>query len=294
MSPSEKQIRIKDRFGEQLAKRRDRLSPSLLKVAEFIDGHRHRVLGLSALEIGFETGASDATVIRAIQALGFSGLIELKDVTEAWLGQVDSPIEQMAETLRNVDGHISHAVDFVLQATSTTVESLSSEENRQALMGITRLLSEADAVGFFGLGSSGIIADYGARLFTRSGTPGYALNATGIALAEQLLALRQGHVLVMMLHGRAHREAMATIAGAESLQIPIVMILGKSDSPLRSHAAEVLILPRAKSDHVQLHAPSLIAIELLHVTCSAMKPKAALETLERLVELRTLIRPNSK
>lgn len=286
--------RLKDRFGEQLAKRRERLSPGLLKVVEFIDAHRHRVLGLSALEIGFETGASDATVIRAIQALGFSGLRELKDVLEAWLGETDSPIEKMAATLRDVDGHVSHAIDFVLQTTAATVETLSSSENRQALSGITRLFTGAEAVAIFGIGASGIIADYGARLFSRSGVPSYALNATGISLAEQLLAMRPGQLLIMLLHGRAHREAMATIAEAERLNIPIVMVLGKADSPLRNHAAEVLVLPRAKSEHVALHAPSLIAIELLHITYSAVRPKATLDSLERLIELRTLIRPSAK
>lgn len=58
-------LRRTDRFGEQLRKRRDRLSPGLLAVAEYIDGHRHTVLAKSALEIGFETNTSDATVIRA-------------------------------------------------------------------------------------------------------------------------------------------------------------------------------------------------------------------------------------
>ncbi|WP_312403741.1 MurR/RpiR family transcriptional regulator [Rhizobium sp.] len=193
-----------------------------------------------------------------------------------------------------INSQVDQAIQFVLNATSTTVQSLTTPENRQALVGITRLITEAESVAFFGLGSSGIIAEYGARLFSRSGMPSYALNATGIALAEQLLALRERHLLIMMLNGRPHREAMATITAAESLRIPIAMFLGKLDTPLRQHAAEALILPRAKSDHVQIHAPALIAVELLHITFSSMKPKTALDSLERLIELRTLIRPNNK
>ena len=67
--------RRRDQYGERLRKRRATLSPSLLTVAEYIDGHRHAVLGKSALDIARETGTSDATVIRAIQMLGFDGLI---------------------------------------------------------------------------------------------------------------------------------------------------------------------------------------------------------------------------
>lgn len=294
MSSQERPVRFKDRFADQLAKRRARLSPSLLKVVEFIDAHRHRVLGLSALEIGFETGASDATVIRAIQSLGFSGLRELKDVLEAWLGETDSPIEKMAATLRDVDGHVNKALDFVLQATSTTVDALSSAENRRAIAAIAQHLGAAGGLGVFGIGASGIIADYGARLFWRSGLPSYSLNATGIALAEQLLAMRKGHMLIMLLHGRAHREAMAAIAEAERLEIPIMMVLGKSDTPLRSHATEVVVLPRSKTELIALHAPSVFAIELLHIAYCATQPEPTLQTLERLVELRNVIRPHSK
>ncbi|MBO0661896.1 MurR/RpiR family transcriptional regulator [Jiella sp. MQZ9-1] len=286
--------RIKDRFAEQLAKRRDRLSPSLLRVAEFIDAHRHRVLGLSALEIGFEAGASDATVIRAIQSLGFSGLRELKDVLEAWLGETDSPIEKMAATLRDVDGQVDQAIDFVLQSNCRTIEALASEDNRKAIAGMARRLVEAQEICFCGIGASGLIADYAARLFSRSGLRSYALNATGIALAEQLMAMREGQLLIMLLHGRAHREAMAAIAEAERLNIPIVMFLGKQGSPLRDHAKEAVILPRAKSERIALHAPSLIAVELLHIAYSAMRPDETLRSLDRLIELRGMIRPTSK
>lgn len=294
MSTPEKPNRLKDRLGEQLAKRRHKLSPGLLKVLEFIDANRHRVLGLSALEIGFEAGASDATVIRAIQSLGFSGIRELKDVLEAWLGETDSPIEKMASTLRDVDGEVNHAIDFTLQSTTATVEHLSNAENRASISRIADLFTEAKAVAIFGIGASGIIAEYGARLFARSGMPSHALNATGIALAEQLLALQPGHLLVMLLHGRSHREAMATISEAERLGLPIVMILGKADTPLRSHAREVLMLPRSKSERLALHAPSLIVLELLHVIYSMVKPEATLASLERLIELRTLVRPSGK
>ncbi|MCJ7995594.1 MurR/RpiR family transcriptional regulator [Rhizobium cremeum] len=294
MSDINSSPRVKDRFAEQLAKRRGRLSPSLLRVAEFIDAHRHRVLGLSALEIGFETGASDATVIRAIQSLGYSGLRELKDVLEAWLGETDSPIEKMAATLRDVDGQSDQAIDFVLQTNAQTMEALASAENRKAIAGMVRLLVEAQEICFFGIGASGLIAEYAARLFSRSGLRSHVLNATGIALAEQLMVMREGQLLIMMLHGRAHREAMAAIAEAERLRIPIVMFLGKQDSPLRDHAREAVILPRAKSERIALHAPSLIAAELLHVAYSAVQPDETLQSLERLIELRGMVRPNSK
>ncbi|EMS97717.1 iron transport system regulatory protein FitR [Agrobacterium tumefaciens str. Cherry 2E-2-2] len=287
-------LRRIDRFGEQLRKRRDRLSPGLLAVAEYIDGHRHAVLAKSALEIGFETNTSDATVIRAIQALGFQGLVDLKETLEAYLGVTDSPVEKMAATTKSISGNCDAAIDFVLDNQKNTLEMLSSAENREAMAAAVRLLSQARGIGVLGIGASGIIATYAARLFQRSGVHSYALNATGIALAEQLLELENGHVLIMLLHGRAHREAQTAIAEAGRLDIPIIMLLGQEDSVLKKHANASLFLPRAKNEGVALHAPTFIAMETMALALSAACPERSLETLERLVELRTSIRPHKR
>ncbi|WP_395773843.1 MurR/RpiR family transcriptional regulator [Agrobacterium pusense] len=110
-----------------------------------------------------------------------------------------------------------------------------------------RLLSQARGIGVLGIGASGIIATYAARLFQRSGVQFYALNATGIALAEQLLELENGHVLIMLLHGRAHREAKTAIAKAGRLDIPIIMLLGREDSVLKkTRQRQPLPAPRHK------------------------------------------------
>ena len=283
-----------DRFGEQLRKRRDRLSPSLLAVAEYIDGHRHAILGKSALEIGFETDTSDATVIRAIQALGFQGLVDLKETLEAHLGVTDSPVEKMAATAKSISGNSDAAIDFVIENQKNTLEMLANADNRAAMATAVRLLSEATGIGVLGIGASGIIASYSARLFQRAGFRSYALNATGIALAEQLLDMENGHALIMLLHGRPHREALTAIAEANRLDIPIIMMLGLEDSVLRRDAAACLFLPRAKNEGVALHAPSFVAMETLALALSAARPERTLETLERMVELRTSIRPHKK
>lgn len=292
--------RLRDHFGERLQRRADRLTPTMATVAAFIDGNRHAVLGLSALGIGSATGTSDATVIRTIQALGFSGLRELKDTLDAWLGETDSPVEKMAQTSAALGpgsvagGAADRAIDLVLENQAATMAALAAPENRAAMAAAVRLIAGAKALGLFGIGASGMIADYAARLFSRSGLPARAYNATGIALAEQLLDLAPGHVLVMLLHGRPHREALASLAEAKALGVPVVMLLGRADTPLIEAADVALVLPRARADRVALHAPALVALEALHLAVSAELGARPVETLDRLVRLRSEIRPHSR
>jgi Transcriptional regulators len=69
--PQRKDKRRVDLFGERLRHRSAQLSPRLLAVVQWIDDHREAVLDHTAMEIAHATQTSDATVVRAIQALGF-------------------------------------------------------------------------------------------------------------------------------------------------------------------------------------------------------------------------------
>ncbi len=286
--------RRKDKFAERLKKRRATLSPSLLAVAEYIDGHRHTVLGKSALEIARETGTSDATVIRAIQKLGFDGLIDLKETLAAHLGQTDSPSEKMAITTAELRRGADAAIDFVIEDQRSAMEALASEATRRAFHQTVNLLAGAGRIGVFGIGASGIIASYASRLFTRSGYPSYALTNTGIMLAEQLLEMAQGDVVLAMMHGRMHNEGAAMLAEAERLNVPVVFIVGKENSPLLKHAAVSIVIPRSKSEQVALHAPVLTCVEALMLALAARAPDRTLSSIDRLVEIRDQVRPSKR
>jgi DNA-binding MurR/RpiR family transcriptional regulator len=283
-----------DRFGERLKKKRDTLSPGLLAVAEYIDKHRHAVLAKSALEIGREIRTSDATVIRAIQALGFEGLVDLKDTLESHLGQTDSPSEKMAATTNELQDDTNSAIDFVIADMGYAMKALSSDENRRAMATIVSLLSTAKKIGVFGIGASGIIGTYASRNFVRAGYLSYALNQTGIMLAEQLLQMETGDVLLILAQGRPHREVMTAITEAGRLSIPIVAIVGKEETALSQHAVAAIVLPRAKNEKVAMHGASLVCVEALTLGLAGKNREQTLSTLDRLVELRQQIRPNKR
>lgn len=277
-----------------MKKKRDTLSPGLLAVAEYIDKHRHAVLAKSALEIGREIGTSDATVIRAIQALGFEGLVDLKDTLESHLGETDSPSEKMAATTNDLLDNTNSAIDFVVADMGYAMQSLSSEDNRRAMASAVSLLSTARKIGVFGIGASGIIGTYASRNFVRAGYPSYALNQTGIMLAEQLLQMEPGDVLLILAQGRPHREVMTAIAEAERLSIPIVAIVGKEETALAQHATAAIVLPRAKTEKVAMHGASLVCVEALTLGLAGKNRDLTLSTLDRLMELRQQIRPNKR
>ncbi|MFC3394873.1 MurR/RpiR family transcriptional regulator [Brenneria rubrifaciens] len=275
-----------DLYGERFRNRKHLLSPGLFTVATYIHKHKGAILDKTAIEIAAETNTSDATVVRAIQALGFSGLRDLKNVLASYLGETLSSAARMASTVSALTPDTNASVDFVLEGYRYTCQMLAEEKNRQALSQATILLQGSARVAIFGLGASSILAEYTARLFNRNGKPAYVLNRTGGSLTEQLIGMAQGDVLIMMAQGSAHREGVTTLEEARRLGIPIILLTGASDSLFIKEADIVIFIPRsAEAGKIPIHGTPLICLEILVLALAASMPQIPLKTMNRLYEL---------
>lgn len=271
-----------DRFGERLRIRSASLTPSLRAVVEYINENRRAVLNQSALEIAAETGTSDASVIRAIQALGFEGLRDLKHRLRGLQeGFLSSP-ERMARTIEGLNSSVTSTISFVLEGHIHSVEALGNEQNRQAIGEAVNLLRNARKIGLFGINASGILADYAARHFVRNGHKAYAMNRTGMSLSEQLLEMEEGDVLIMMIQRNAHREGSTVLREAQRLGVPLILLTSTDESPFVKDASAVIMIPRGWAGKVPLHSPVLVCLEVIALALAATEPEKSSLSLERM------------
>ena len=262
-----------DIYGERFRTRASQLTPGLRTVASYINEHREVVLEQTAMEIAATLNTSDATVIRAIQALGFAGLRDLKRTLEQWLGPALSSSEKMSTTVSNLTSDVNTAIDFVLEGHLYTCNVLSEPENRHALAQAVALLVQARQV----------LADYTARLFNRIGLPATALNRTGIGLAEQLIALQRGDVLIMMAQKSAHREGLTTLREARRLGIPVILLTNALDSRFSKDASIVIHVPRGdEKGKTPLHGTVLLCLEMIVWSVASAMPQRAVKTIKRI------------
>ena len=253
-----------DLFGERYRARAHQLSPRLRAVVSYINDNREVVLEHTAMEIATATQTSDATVVRAIQALGFAGLRELKQTMERWFGTSVTSAEKMRSTVTALSSDVNSSIDFVLEGHQRVCEVLSRADNRAAVAQAVVLLSDARQVGIFGIGASGILAEYTARLFSRIGLPAYVMNRTGFSLAEQLIGLQRGDVLIMMGQKSPHREGVTTLREAKRLGIPTILLTQAVDSRFSQEAQVVIDVPRGgDSSRMPLHGTVLVCLEMI-------------------------------
>ena len=263
-----------DLFGERFRARAHQLSPRLLAVVSYINENREAVLERTAMEIAAATNTSDATVVRAIQAFGPSA----------------TSSEKMISTVSALSSDVNSSIDFVLEGHQRACEVLARPDNRAAVAQAVALLTDARQVGIFGIGASGILAEYTARLLSRIGLPSYVMNRTGFSLAEQLIGLQRGDVLIMMGQKSPHREGMTTLREARRLGIPTILLTQALDSRFSQEAQVVIEVPRGGDNgRVPLHGTVLVCLEMIVLSVASTAPQKTVKSMKRINELHRAI-----
>lgn len=284
-----------DLFGDRYRARAATLSPSLQAVARYIHDHREGVIDATAMDIAAATQTSDATVVRTVQALGFAGLRDLKATLAAWFGPAMNSEEKMSATVSDLSCDINSGIDFVLSGHQRACDTLAEPDNRQAVAAAVALLIDARQVALFGINASGILADYSARLFTRIGIPAVTLNRSGIALAEQLITLQRGDVLIMMAQKSAHREGVTTLKEAKRLGIPVILLTNVLDSAFARQADVVINVPRGgENGRMPLHGTVLVCLEMLILSVASATAARSVKTMKRIQDLNRSLKATGK
>jgi len=266
---------VADPFAERLRKCGPGLSPGARRVFRFIADNRAIALGASAAELAERVGTSDATVVRAIQAMGFGGMSDLKrTLADTLAANPVTPAEAMRRTLAELAQDAGQAVDIALDVQREAVDALSDSEARATLRAAVAALHPARRILVFGLGPSAALAGYVATMLGRAGRSARALDASGLALADQLLDLGPGDAMIILAYGRAYREVVAVFGEAKRLNLSIVLVTDSLDRSLAKQANVVVPARRGRARRVALHGATLVALEALVLGLASLVHRA--------------------
>lgn len=256
------------------------------RVVRFIDENRQTVLASSAAALGSYVGTSDATVVRTIQALGFTGLGDLKRAILKSADKASTPADHMRRTLADLEKTTGQAFDSVLQAHADGLAVLNSERCRAQIAAAVGVLDAADRIAVFGIGPSAALASYVSISLARCGRRSRTIGATGSMLADQLLDLRRGDGLLILAYGRLYKEVRTVFAEAKGLGLATVLVTEGENTPLAKLADVAVGIPRGRPEQVSLHGATLVGLEAIVLSLAAARPQAALASLDKLNRLR--------
>jgi DNA-binding MurR/RpiR family transcriptional regulator len=277
----------RDSFSKRASAAIHRLSPREQAVVQFFQDNREEVLVGSAAALAAKIGTSDATVIRATQALGYSGLDELRRDIADELRTSLSPAARLTRTLDAVKGNASSALGVVIDVHVQALEKLRKDISTEQFEAAIDLLTKARRVVVFGIGPSSALADYFAIQLGRFGVDSTSLTQTGLVLADGLIRLKPGDLVVALAYGRVYQEIETLLSQANRLQLPKMLLTDTLAATLGKKVDLVLAVARGNADWFSTHTATLGLIEAMLVGLAAKRPSDALASLKSLNRLRS-------
>jgi DNA-binding MurR/RpiR family transcriptional regulator len=272
-------------FAELVEARIADLSRTEARVARHFVANPQHVLLQSAMELANGIGTSDATVIRTAKALGFGNLEGLRRAVADGIDTI-TPAARVSRTIEETGGDLRKALQSTLATQMQSVASLRDHLSDETFGFVVRAIAEAREVAVFGIGPSASIATYLCTQLGRFGLQGRAMTATGIALADQLLPLAAGDVVLIMAYSRVYPELEVLLDHAGRLGLQTILVTDTLEADVGRRVSRVVSIPRGRSDALSLHTATMAFLEAVLVGLAALQPKKTLSTLDELNRLR--------
>lgn len=263
---------------------RSSMSAAAKRVADYIAAHPEDVVYLSVTELAERSGASEATVVRLCQQIGYRGYHGLKiAITQ----DLVAPLKNIHEDIQEGDdtATILHKVFHAnMQALENTRAVLDVAELERA----TEALVNAGTVAIAGVGTSGpIVLDCQYKLM-RIGLRCQAFVDPHIEL--MLIAqLKPGDALIGISHSGSSREVVEALAAAREAGVTTICITGYPKSPITS-VAEIRLHTSAvetkyRTEAVASRVAQLTITDALEVNVALRMKERAFDQIRKMERL---------
>ena len=232
-------ITNEDDFRHLVRENYERLPPQQQLVADYLLDQIREVPFLSIPELAEKSGASEATVVRFAQRVGYSGFSGLKmDLLEALREKViatTSPGPKLARRSDEVE-----SLQAVARQEMQNIRRTLDELDRDELRKVTTALFKADHVYTFGLGISSYFAELMTYLLAQIGLRATTLSTRFSSPLEQLVPLRATDLLVVFSMPPYSKPSLEILRTTRERGIATLAITDKITAPAAAMADRAL------------------------------------------------------
>jgi DNA-binding MurR/RpiR family transcriptional regulator len=242
-------------------------------IADYLLDHLQLVPFLSIPELARRTGASEATVVRFAQRIGFSGFSELKvalvDLLQSRIAAdpSDQPTEELGEIV----------LDAVAALEISNIERTVASLDRTVFSEVAEALFSANHTFSFGMGVSAHLAELAAYTLTQTGVRASCLSTRFTSPREQAVALRPGDALVVFSFPPYSKQSLQLLEDAAARGASTVAICDRLTAPAAGLARWALAV---KTDNVMFTN----AVAAVTVLFNALAAEIAASHRERALE----------
>lgn len=256
------------------------------KIVRHLLQHRQQAVLGSAAQIAEAAGTSDATVVRTARSLGYDGLGDLRAALLDDLISAPRPAERLTRTLNAASATRGGVLAHVLAVHHDALAAFGDPGLATSFDAAATTLAEAPQRHVFGVGPSGMLADYATLQFNRIGLRTTSLNATGIALADRLLMLDRADAVMIIAYAPLYREVKVTLERANTVGAHVILVSDSLGPLLKEPVDAILSVPRGRAGHLATHGATMVLLDAMVAALAARRGTAAIESLSDFAELR--------
>ena len=265
----------------------EELSASERAVARLlISAQAERLLFASAQELGSESGTSNATVVRALQRLGYAGLPALKRELAADFTNAVAPEVRLKQRIAHVGRDLDDIWGDVFDEAQERIEHCRRLTGTETFKTAVAALAEAGEVFCYGVAASEVAARHLALALGRTGRRARHLGATGFAFADELLAVGRGDAVVVFQPGRALTEFTVLVERARAVGAKVVFVTDELGDTFADRVEAVITAPHTPTGITAESLTGLVVADALLLALTTLDETRAVETSHQLNALR--------
>ncbi|WP_187275925.1 MurR/RpiR family transcriptional regulator [Parahaliea aestuarii] len=256
------------------------LSPQQRVIADYLLAHLEEAPFLSILEVSERTGASEATVVRFAQRIGYKGYAGLK------MALVEALREERGSGRRTTASAATQApLAAVARLAQHNIEATLASVDGSEFEAVAQQLAGADHLFTFGLGISAHLADLAAYLFTEHGLRVNSLTTRYTSPREQLVALRPGDAVLAFSLPPYSRETLEVLREARERGATTVVVTDRATAPAVSLVDHALTVSCQGMTFTSTTAAIDVVLNALVMAIGAHHREEALEAISRINQI---------
>lgn len=219
------------------------LSKTEKKVADYILKERGKIIYQTLLEISQNIEVGEATIIRFVRKIGFSGFQDLKfEIAK----ENNNDIESNSNSLdNNYDSYIDENAERIAQTIINTKSTLDKDNLKLAI----KMITDSKRVFFYGVGSSGFTANEAQTRFMRLGVIGNAIIDPHFQSMYSSISNSQDVIIIFSISGYT-KDIIEAVKIAKQENTKIIAITSYILSPI-AQLADCVLLTSAKENPLE-------------------------------------------
>jgi RpiR family transcriptional regulator, carbohydrate utilization regulator len=278
----------KNRYGEKsqvsdleerFAGVQNRLGPQRQKLIRSILDHSEETCFLSSRELAKRYDVDAATVVRAVQALGYKGFADFAfDLRQHFISRITpyTVLKAATREKRSVEDHIDHTLDKALE----NLNDLRSNLSRDRVIALATLIHSSRNILVVGQDLAASIAYHLAYSLTVLGFRAEAASGSEGTVQHKVKLLAGKDLLIAISFGQCLRVTVEAAQRATKQGVSTFGITDGETTPIARYCRDYLIAPTISPSFLSSYAAPMALVNAIYVACVHLHPKRSLTRLK--------------